>query len=62
MVDKAKYFLTSWTIWFGILQIGSAVVGFFGGFMDGPQAMTLITTGLGTIGLRFKTSQPITPL
>lgn len=54
-----KSFLTSKTIWFGILQMVFGAVGYFTGWMDARQALTLIVTGGGTIGLRFKTTQPI---
>lgn len=58
-MEDAKHFLTSWTVWFGILQIASAGVGYMAGFIAAPEAMTLFMTGLGTIGLRIKTTQPI---
>ena len=54
-----KSVFASWTIWFGILQLLLGGVGLFGGLMDHAESLTLITTGLGTIGLRIKTSQPI---
>lgn len=54
-----KSFFSSWTMWFGMLQIGLGVVGMMSGLMDGQAALTLIMTGAGSIGLRFKTSQPI---
>jgi hypothetical protein len=54
-----KTALTSKTIWFGILQIVFAGVGFLFGFIDTDLASALAITGAGTIGLRFKTTQPI---
>ncbi len=54
-----KPILKSWTIWFGLLQIALGTVGYFSGQLGQAEAWTLITTGAGTIGLRFKTSQPI---
>lgn len=55
-----KVLVASWTFWFGALQILTAIVGFLGGFTDPMAAYTLVITGLGTIGLRLKTSAPIT--
>lgn len=46
-------------MWFGIAQIVFAGVGYFTGWIDASTATTLFVTGCGTIGLRFKTSQPI---
>ncbi len=54
-----KSFLTSKTIWFGVLQVVFGAIGYFTGWIDHAQAGTLVVTGLGTIGLRFKTTQPI---
>lgn len=54
-----KSIFKSWTIWFGILQALLGVVGLVSGLMDHTEAITLITTGIGTIGLRFRTKQPI---
>ncbi len=54
-----KSVFTSWTIWFGILQLALGAVGFFSGLMGQAEALGLITTGAGTIGLRFKTTTPI---
>jgi len=54
-----KSALTSWTVWFGIFQIGTGVFGLLSHQMDSAQAQTLIVTGMGTIGLRFKTTSPI---
>jgi len=55
-----KSVFASWTIWFGILQLLLGGVGWISGLMGQGEALTLITTGLGTIGFRFKTTQPIT--
>lgn len=54
-----KNIFASWTIWFGLLQVALGAVGMFSGLMGNSEAMTLITTGIGTIGLRLKTSQPV---
>lgn len=54
-----KGVLASWTIWFGIAQIIYGVVGFLSGQIDSNTAGTLVTTGIGTVVLRFKTSAPI---
>lgn len=54
-----KSIFSSWTFWFGVAQIAYGVVGYFSGNLDQASAWTLVTTGAGTIGLRFKTSQPI---
>ena len=54
-----KSIFSSWTIWFGIVQVALGILGMISGNMGSTEAFTLITTGLGTIGLRFKTAQPI---
>lgn len=54
-----KTFWTSKTIWFGILQIVFSGVGYFTGWIDQATAMTLFVTGCASIGLRFKTTQPL---
>lgn len=59
MYQNAKHFLASWTIWFGFAQIAVALFGYLSGSMDGQTAFAMLTTGLGTIGLRLKTTQPI---
>lgn len=51
--------LLSKTIWFGILQIAFAAVGYFTGWLTPDAALALLVTGCGAIGLRFKTSQPL---
>jgi hypothetical protein len=51
-----KSLITSWTFWFGIAQIAMAIFGFLSGNVDQQGAMTLLATGLGTIGLRLKTT------
>jgi hypothetical protein len=58
-MNTSKALVASWTFWFGLLQIGMAVVGFFGQLMDSQAAFALLTTGLATIGLRVKTEKPI---
>ena len=54
-----KSIFSSWTIWFGILQLALGVVGLFSGLMGSAESMTLITTGFATIGLRIKTTTPV---
>lgn len=54
-----KSILSSWTVWFGIFQVLSGVFGLLSHQMDSAQAQTLIVTGIGTIGFRFKTTEPI---
>lgn len=55
-----KSLFASWTFWFGFLQIVLGVVGYLSGLMEHMQAVTLIGTGIASIGLRLKTTQPIT--
>ena len=50
---------SSWTIWFGIVQCLLGVIGLISGQLGQSESITLITTGIGTIGLRFKTTTPI---
>jgi len=54
-----KSILSSRTVWFGIAQVIFGAIGYFTGWMDQGNAGTLVVTGVTTIGLRFKTSQPI---
>jgi len=51
--------LKSWTLWFGVLQIAYGAVGLWFDLIDPQAGMTLIFTGMGTVGLRIKTTQPI---
>jgi hypothetical protein len=55
-----KNFLKSWTVWFGVAQVLTAVTGYFSGHMDASTAQALFVTGLGTIGFRFKTTTGVT--
>lgn len=48
------------TFWFGALQMLLGGLGLVSGLMEQGQAITLITTGVGTIGLRLKTDGPVT--
>lgn len=57
MITKSLF--SSWTFWFGVAQIVLAGLGFLSGQMDQTSALTLATTGIGTIGLRYKTTQPV---
>ena len=54
-----KSIFASWTIWFDILQVLLGGVGLFSGNIGQTESFTLITTGLGTIGLRIKTVKPV---
>ena len=54
-----KSILQSWTIWFGLLQIALGVVGLVSGLAEPEASKALILTGVGTIGLRLKTTQPV---
>lgn len=58
-MTSGKALLASWTFWFGALQVALALVGFVSGLMDQQASFTLLITGLGSIGFRFKTSEPI---
>lgn len=57
---QPQFILKSWTFWFGVAQVVTAVFGAFSHNLDSQAAMSLLVTGLGTIGLRFKTQVPIT--
>lgn len=46
-------------MWFGIGQLIVGIVGGLIGVIEADQAWTLVVTGFGTIGLRFKTTSPI---
>lgn len=54
-----KTIFTSKVIWFGIAQIAFGAIGYFTGWVSPDVATSLVITGAGSIGLRFKTSQPI---
>lgn len=54
------FFLKSWTIWFGIAQIAVGLFGALSKNLDQAAAYTMIVTGLGTIGFRFKTDNAVT--
>lgn len=55
-----KSIFASWTFWFGFLQIALGVVGLLSGLMDQAASFSLIVTGVGSIGFRIKTTQPVT--
>lgn len=57
-----KFILQSWTFWFGIAQILAGGLGFLSHNLDQHAALTLIVTGLGTIGFRIKTDSPVSLL
>ncbi len=54
-----KSIFSSKTIWFGIAQIAFGGIGYYMGWIDQQLAYGLVTTGIGSIGLRIKTSQPV---
>lgn len=56
---EKKNIFKSWTIWFGLLQLLLGVVGLVSGLISNAEAMTLITTGMGTIGFRIKTNKSV---
>lgn len=55
-----KNIFSSWTVWFGIAQIFLGVIGLLSGLAGQAESFTLITTGITTIGLRLKTTIPVT--
>lgn len=55
----AKSIFSSYTFWFGIGQVILGLLGLASQKMDSSTALTLITTGVGSIGLRIKTTQPV---
>lgn len=59
MSMNTKSLISSKTAWFGAAQIVFGFIGLVFGFLDSGTAMALIVTGLGTIGFRTATSQPI---
>lgn len=56
---NTKSLVTSWTFWFGIAQVALGAIGYVSGLMDPSTASALVLTGIGTIGFRLKTTQPI---
>lgn len=58
-MDNVKHLFASKTFWFGIAQITFAGVGYLMGWIDNQTASSLAITGVGSIGLRLKTSQPV---
>ena len=55
----SKSIFKSWTFWFGFLQLALGIVGYASGLMPHAEAMSLMVTGAGTIGLRVKTDTPV---
>jgi len=47
------------TLWYGAAQIVFGLIGISAGWIDHEAGMSLIITGLGTIGFRTVTAQPI---
>lgn len=58
-MQNAKPLIASWTFWFGLAQIATGAFGLLSGVLDQTAAFALIVTGLGSIGLRLKTDQPV---
>lgn len=56
---QPKALVSSWTFWFGLLQVLLGGVGLVSGLMDQQTSFALIITGMGAIGLRLKTEAPI---
>lgn len=54
-----KPFYKSWTFWFGLAQVLYGGAGYLSGQLNPQEATTLVITGLGTIGFRFKTTSSI---
>lgn len=54
-----KTLIESKTFWFGVLQILFGATGFLAHFLDSQMALSLIVTGLGTIGFRVNTTTGI---
>lgn len=59
MNTNPKPVYKSWTIWWGIVQILYGVIGGLAGYLDTAAAYSLVVAGIGTIGFRFKTAQPV---
>ncbi len=59
MQVETKPIWESSTFWFGALQILLGLVGLISGHMDTTAAYALITTGVGTVGFRFKSDTPV---
>jgi hypothetical protein len=56
---QTKSIFSSSTFYFGLAQIAFGALGLFIGKLDQVTALSLFTTGLGTIGFRFKTDTPV---
>lgn len=59
-LENMKSLIESKTFWFGIAQIAFGVAGLVFNFIDNAEGVSLILTGLGSIGFRLGTSKPIT--
>lgn len=55
-----KSLFESKTFYFGLAQVIFGAVGYLTGWIDHQAASSLILTGVGTIGFRTQTSQPVT--
>lgn len=58
-MHDTKTLVSSWTFWFGLAQIALGGIGYLSALMEPMEAIALMTTGLGAIGLRLKTDKPI---
>ncbi|MDE2102084.1 MAG: hypothetical protein KGL39_32865 [Patescibacteria group bacterium] len=58
-MQNAKAFFSSKTMWFGMAQIAFATIGYYTGGLDPQAAFSLLVTGLGTMGFRAVTTQPV---
>ena len=55
----SKSIFSSWTFWFGVVQILYGGVGLLSGFVDQAQGVTLVITGISSIGFRIKTNSSV---
>lgn len=56
---NTKSMFESKTFWFGAGQILFGIIGLLTSWIDHNTSLTLIMTGMGTIGFRSATSTPI---
>lgn len=60
MVNKmSKSIFASWTFWFGVAQIVYGLIGMASGALEHSEGITLLMTGFGSIGLRIRTTKPV---
>lgn len=60
-MPDTKAYSKSKTLWFGACQVVIGVIGVLTGAIEQETANTLITTGILSIILRFKTNKPLGP-